>query len=151
LEQVGTPEEVYYRPGTPFVRDFLGNTFLLNARVVEAGTHIVNVAISEVSDAPLVSIPVSAWHTAAHAGQEVVLAIRPEKIRLWSSVPEGMTNLVAAPLEAVNFLGDRYEYTVKVAGQSRIVVLPAIEKHDPGSKVFLELKAEGISVWPAGC
>ena len=24
LEQVGTPEEVYYTPATPFVRDFLG-------------------------------------------------------------------------------------------------------------------------------
>jgi iron(III) transport system ATP-binding protein len=150
LEQVGTPEEVYYGPGTPFVRDFLGNSFVLKASVVEARANIVNVAISDVSDAPLVAIPVSAWHTAARTGQEVVLAIRPEKIRLWSSVPEGMTNLVPAPLEAVNFLGDRYEYTVKVAGQSRIVVLPAIEKHDPGSRIFLELKAEGISVWPAG-
>ena len=28
LEQVGSPEEVYYRPATPFVRDFLGKTFL---------------------------------------------------------------------------------------------------------------------------
>jgi ABC-type Fe3+/spermidine/putrescine transport system ATPase subunit len=149
LEQVGTPEEVYYRPGTPFVRDFLGNTFILNARVVEARGTIVNVAISDVSDAAPVSIPVSAWHTAAHTGQEVVLAIRPEKIRLWSLVPEGAINLIPAPLEAVNFLGDRYEYTVKVAGQSRVVVLPAIERHDPGSRIFLELKAEGISVWPA--
>jgi ABC-type Fe3+/spermidine/putrescine transport system ATPase subunit len=149
LEQVGTPEEVYYRPGTPFVRDFLGNTFILKASVVEARENIVNVAISDVSDAAQVSIPVAAWHTAAHTGQEVVLAIRPEKIRLWSSVPEGAINVIPAPLEAVNFLGDRYEYTVKVAGQSRVVVLPAIEKHDPGSRIFLELKAEGISVWPA--
>jgi iron(III) transport system ATP-binding protein len=149
LEQVGTPEEVYYRPGTPFVRDFLGNTFILKANVLEPRDDVVKVAVSDISDAPPVSIPISAWHAAACKGQEVVLAIRPEKIRLWSSCSEGIANLVPALLEAVNFLGDRYEYTVTVAGQSRVVVLPAIERHDPGSKVFLELKPEGISVWPA--
>ena len=33
LEQVGTPEEVYYHPATPFVRDFLGKTFLLPGKM----------------------------------------------------------------------------------------------------------------------
>ena len=33
LEQVGTPEQVYYHPATPFVRDFLGKTFLLPGKI----------------------------------------------------------------------------------------------------------------------
>ncbi|HLN87053.1 MAG TPA: ABC transporter ATP-binding protein, partial [Candidatus Limnocylindrales bacterium] len=33
FEQVGTPEEVYFKPATPFVRDFLGKTFLLPGKV----------------------------------------------------------------------------------------------------------------------
>ncbi len=148
LEQVGTPEEVYYRPSSPFVRDFLGNTFVLTGRVAEVGNEIVKVAVLEFSESPAVSIPLSAWHTPACCGQEVVLAIRPEKIRLWSSVPEGKKNLLCTTLEAVNFLGDRYEYTVKVGSENRVVVLPAFETHHAGSRVFLELRSEGISLWP---
>jgi ABC-type Fe3+/spermidine/putrescine transport system ATPase subunit len=148
LEQVGTPEEVYYKPSTPFVRDFLGNTFVLTARVVEVRDEVVKVAINEFAESPLVSIPLSAWHTPACSGQDVVLAIRPEKIRLWSSVPEGKNNLLSTTLESVNFLGDRYEYTVKVGSENRVVVLPAFENYRAGSRVFLELRSEGISLWP---
>ena len=148
LEQVGTPEEVYYRPASPFVRDFLGNTFVLTARVVDVCQECVKVAITEFSDSGLVSVPLPAWRSPASAGQHVVLAIRPEKIRLWSSAPEGENNLLSTTLEAVNFLGDRYEYTVKVGTENRVVVLPALERHNAGSRVFLELRPEGISVWP---
>ncbi len=148
LEQVGTPEEVYYRPSTPFVRDFLGNSFLLAARVAEVGDDAVKLAVNEFPESPPVSMPVSSWRNTAHSGQEVVLAIRPEKIRLWSSVPEGKHNLLSTTLEAINFLGDRYEYTVKVGSENRVVVLPAFEGHRAGSRVFLELISEGISLWP---
>jgi ABC-type Fe3+/spermidine/putrescine transport system ATPase subunit len=148
LAQVGTPEEVYYRPTSPFVRDFLGNTFVLTARVVDVCNDVVKVAINEFSESPLVSIPLTAWHNAAHSGEEVVLAIRPEKIRLWSSAPEGKINFLSTTLEAVNFLGDRYEYTVKVGSENRVVVLPALETYHAGSRIFLELRPEGISLWP---
>ena len=37
LEQVGGPEDVYYHPATPFVRDFLGKTFLLAGKVLGIG------------------------------------------------------------------------------------------------------------------
>jgi ABC-type Fe3+/spermidine/putrescine transport system ATPase subunit len=148
LEQVGTPEDVYYRPTTPFVRDFLGNTFVLTARVAEVRDECVKVAVNEFSESPLVSIPSSAWQIPASQGQEVVLAIRPEKMRLWSSLPEGKSNLLCTTLEGVNFLGDRYEYTVKIGSEKRVVVLPAFETHHAGSRVFLELRSEGISLWP---
>jgi iron(III) transport system ATP-binding protein len=148
LAQVGTPEEVYYRPGSPFVRDFLGNTFILTAQVAEVRDDVVKVAVREFSGSPLVSIPLPAGEPPASCGQDVVLAIRPEKIRVWSSAPEGRNNLLSTTLESVNFLGDRYEYTVKVGSENRVVVLPALETHRVGSRIFLELRPEGISLWP---
>src|SRR5207245_9651062 len=39
LEQVGIPEEVYFRPATPFVRDFLGKTFFLFGKIVQIMEH----------------------------------------------------------------------------------------------------------------
>lgn len=47
VEQVGTPEDVYHRPATPFVCSFLGNVNLFHARLepgVEAGPELHLVA-----------------------------------------------------------------------------------------------------------
>jgi sulfate transport system ATP-binding protein len=38
IEQVGTPQEVYDRPATPFVYQFLGNVNVLKAAALAAGT-----------------------------------------------------------------------------------------------------------------
>lgn len=40
IEQVGTPDEVYHRPATSFVYNFLGNVNLFHGRVDNGTTHI---------------------------------------------------------------------------------------------------------------
>jgi sulfate transport system ATP-binding protein len=48
IEQVGTPQEVYDRPATPFVYQFLGNVNVLRAQALaEAGAHDAHAAIVE--------------------------------------------------------------------------------------------------------
>jgi ABC-type Fe3+/spermidine/putrescine transport system ATPase subunit len=77
-----------------------------------------------------------------------MIAIRPEQISLWGRRPEGQTNFVEAVLEAVQFLGDRYEYTVRLGSETRVLVSPVAQQLKAGEKVFLELKSEGITLWP---
>jgi sulfate transport system ATP-binding protein len=45
LEQVGTPEEVYNHPATPFVYHFLGNVNLFHSRVHAGRVHIGDIEI----------------------------------------------------------------------------------------------------------
>jgi iron(III) transport system ATP-binding protein len=149
LQQVGTPEEVYYKPATPFVRDFLGKIFALSGKVVNAGEDQVKVAANGFAERPLVIGRSNA--TAAgdlRAGQEVVVAIRPEKIAVWTAAPNGAKNLLPAMLETAHFLGDRYEYTVKLGAETRVLILPASEVHKAGDRIFLELKSDAITLWP---
>ena len=40
VEQVGSPDELYHRPGTPYVAGFLGEMNRLPARVSQAGSRI---------------------------------------------------------------------------------------------------------------
>jgi ABC-type Fe3+/spermidine/putrescine transport system ATPase subunit len=80
-------------------------------------------------------------------GDSVTVAIRPEQIALWGSPPEGRGNIVQATLQAALFLGDRYEYTVTLGSESRVLVSPASQALKAGDKVFLELKSEGLSLW----
>jgi sulfate transport system ATP-binding protein len=40
IEQIGTPEEIYDHPASPFVYDFLGNVNLFSGRVSEGTVTI---------------------------------------------------------------------------------------------------------------
>ena len=99
LEQVGSPEDVYYHPATPFVRDFLGKTFLLAGKVLGIGSQLVDVAIPQF-DSSLLSIQRSNLSVSANGsfsvGQSVMVAIRPEQVELWAQAPEGKLNMVPA-------------------------------------------------------
>jgi ABC-type Fe3+/spermidine/putrescine transport system ATPase subunit len=151
LEQVGNPEEVYYHPATPFVRDFLGKTFLLPGKILGIVDQQVNVAIQQFDAAPL-SIQRTNLSASGNGltgvGQSVMVAIRPEQVELWAKAPEGKLNMVPANLQSVQFLGDRYEYTVALGSETRVLVSPASRDLRAGEKIYLELKSEGITLWP---
>ena len=151
FEQVGTPEDVYYRPATPFVRDFLGKTFLLSGKVTGTTEQHVNVEVQADGATPLQidrhRVPPSVNGLLA-AGKPVMVAIRPEEVSLWGQAPEGRANLVRADLQSVQFLGDRYEYTVALGADTRVLMSPVIQQIKSGDKVYLELKSSGISLWP---
>jgi len=150
LEQVGTPEEVYYHPATSFVRDFLGKTFLLPGKVSGIANQQVTVEVHGIASAPLVlqqSNIVSSNGTST-VGQSVMVAIRPEQVAILGTMADGRPNTVQANLQSVLFLGDRYEYTVEIGSETRVLVSPASKQVKRGDKIFLELKPEGMTLWP---
>ena len=145
--QVGAPEEVYHRPRSTVVRDFLGKIFSLSGRILESGDKTVRVAVHGCAGGLTVPSPEAGSPDAFEVGQDVLVAIRPEKVTVWSSVPNGKKNLVQATLESIHFLGDRYEYTVKIGDQTRLLILPVAETRKAGEQIFLELKPEEITLW----
>ncbi len=78
IQQIGTPRDIYDHPANRFVADFIGETNFVTGRVAELG-DFVTVDIGEpvlgTADGRNLSI-----------GQEVSLAVRPEKINLY---PQG--------------------------------------------------------------
>jgi len=150
FEQVGTPEEVYFKPATPFVRDFLGKTFLLPGTVRGVSDQQVNVEVQGAAAAQLVlprSSVISATNGFPAVGQGVMVAIRPEQVDLSAGRQEGRNNLVEARLETVLFLGDRYEYTVTLGTDTRVLGSPVSLGLKSGDKVSLDLKPEGMTLW----
>jgi spermidine/putrescine transport system ATP-binding protein len=83
IEQLGTAEEVYERPNTPFVAQFLGRSNCFSATVL--GPQQVN--------SPLGTLTVDA-RLPKHG--EVLLGIRPEKIQVSRSSNGGGFNCVEA-------------------------------------------------------
>lgn len=109
----------------------------------------VNVDIQEIG-ASRISVQRTTSSSSANdgtVGQPVMVAIRPEQIELWGSAPEGQSNIVQANLEAVQFLGDRYEYTVRLGTERHVLLSPPSQHLKAGEKIFLKLKPEGITLW----
>ena len=151
LEQVGTSEEVYYYPATPFVRDFLGKTFLLPGKIAAVSEKQVEVEVRGVGASALIlrrSNVISPSNGFPSVGQSATVAIRPEKIALTDRVDNGHGNIVEGTLQSILFLGDRYEYTVTLGAETRVIVSPEAQQLTRGGKVFLQLKPEGMTLWP---
>jgi iron(III) transport system ATP-binding protein len=107
--QVGAPEDIYHRPQTRFVAEFLGHCNIMDARAVAAGGTTELVLRANGS-----RITVSGENLAA--GDQVQLAVRPEAIKL-EGVPDAAgENSYPAEVRAVSFLGDHYLYELDLDG-----------------------------------
>jgi iron(III) transport system ATP-binding protein len=102
VQQIGTPEEIYRRPGNRFVAEFVGRVNLIDG--------IASGGVVAVTGTPL-RLEVAG---ANGASGNVTVAVRPEAVTL---LPAGDTsgngtNTWDADVHTVAFLGDHYEYEV---------------------------------------
>jgi spermidine/putrescine transport system ATP-binding protein len=106
IEQLGPPEEVYERPATMFVAEFLGASNLLDGiyRSDEDGWGLV-----QLDSGATVRIPASPDRK---AGERLRVGVRPEKIQILPS-GDGVTasqNIVAGTLRSAVFAGVSFQY-----------------------------------------
>jgi spermidine/putrescine transport system ATP-binding protein len=135
--QVGTPQEIYNRPATAFVADFIGDTNLLRGRVQQVQAERVQVETTG---------GLSIWVVAPEAdlarGSEVVVSIRPEKLRLSLEPISGAVNCVEGQLSQVQFLGDRLCCWVELKTGDRLLV----RQSSAQSALLLDGDASAVSV-----
>jgi ABC-type Fe3+/spermidine/putrescine transport system ATPase subunit len=149
VEQVGAPRELYERPATAFVRDFLGQTVILRGRVAGGTPEAVSVKLDGVFGRRLVAGR-PAPETTVAAGAEVYVAVRPEDITV-TAADGGRPDEHGLPgvIETLLFVGDRYEVRVSLGGEQRILLLlPRARDWREGQRVQLAFGAEAASVWP---
>ncbi|NLG83929.1 MAG: ABC transporter ATP-binding protein [Firmicutes bacterium] len=106
IQQVGTPEEVYFRPANLFVADFMGFRNIwpgVIEEILPGGEVIVEVKGLKLKAAgSLVGRERrEAPHGAMGVGAPVFTAIRPEDVQLG----EGPANRLACRIEVVEYLG----------------------------------------------
>ncbi len=146
LAQVGTPEELYRRPATPFVAGFVGETNLIPGELLssEGDRHRVRTACGELA----AEILPSGWRP--RPGDAVVLSIRPECLSLSSGEPS--ENAIAGALVESIYLGETVQYTLRPAGHDaplRISELnPRRILRDTGRSFYATARAEDVVVLP---
>ncbi len=118
LLQLGSPSEIYLRPATRFVADFVGLANFLEGDVVDAHHVRVNAAVVAV-DRPI-----------SQSGR-VTLLVRPEMIRLVPTGSARVENLLRGRVATMAFLGSLARYWIAADGAEWVVDVPA-----PGHEVF---------------
>jgi ABC-type Fe3+/spermidine/putrescine transport system ATPase subunit len=131
--QWGTPWDVYNRPRTAFMADFLGSVNLIRAQVVEASDTSVQVKLADRTLRVALDEPVCT--------QDVLLSIRPETLTLARSPAPELVELRGEVVRR-EFLGHLMRYTIRIGHQDWLVDEP-----DPGSRAQAE-GAVGVLVNP---
>jgi len=108
LVQTGPPSEIYERPNSRFVADFVGAVNLFEGELV-AGFNMLSLAIPD-SEMPI-ALPSPAD---LPAGTRLVVALRPEKLRLSQERPEGFA--LAVTVATIGYQGG--QSTIHLTTQS---------------------------------
>ena len=112
--QIDGSAQLYEHPNCREVADFIGNMNFIDGTVT--GTEGANAVIDA---GPLGKLRVPVGQIRVAKSGLVTLAIRPEKLRIDATRPNGNTNAIAGRLNAQAYLGDRSHYYVEVPGLQR--------------------------------
>jgi putative spermidine/putrescine transport system ATP-binding protein len=139
--QVGPPQEVYARPKERFVSEFLGTSNLLHATRVSQDLFVVGGGET--------SLHVRArQQDGAGFSSSVLLAIRPEKVRIREAAGEGVD---AHPAQVIGrvFRGIYHAYQLKLIGRDEVMIAyrqGAAAEFDLGRNVFVTWSPEDVIV-----
>jgi spermidine/putrescine ABC transporter ATP-binding subunit len=146
LRQIGTPAEVYERPASRFVAEFLGAANILPARV--RGRDGAATALE------VCGLPVRAT-SAPPSGDAVLLAIRPERLRILPAAAAALAeNRLSGTVTLSAYAGDALLHTVRLAdGTTMRVTAPlgdglAAARLPPDTAVTLSWPPEACILLP---
>ena len=139
IEQIGAPEELYEKPNSRFVADFIGESNFLEGDV----SNIENQS-TEIKTTKGLVVQVKT-RRGIEVGQSVTLAIRPEKIRLDATV-ERSVNLFQGKVDNVVYLGEIVKYVVTMDSGESIAAkstnVTAGQQYKKGDRIRLGWRLE---------
>ncbi|HEY0247266.1 MAG TPA: ABC transporter ATP-binding protein [Gryllotalpicola sp.] len=140
--QEGDPKEIYLTPNDEFVANFVGATSFIPGTAVTADPAGI-----------VVETPLGAFQCAPNTeiapGAEVVLALRPESLRV-SDAADASENSIAATVALSLFVGEGVDYRL-AAGDFELRARGAARAQFPaGAKVVVNVAAADCVVLPAG-
>jgi putrescine transport system ATP-binding protein len=122
--QVGTPSEIYEFPQSRFVADFVGTTNLFAGTVTDWQPGLITVRCEEAGCALWVD-DVGQFTP----GQQVWVALRPEKIRLTKQPVSGQrVNQLKGTVWELGYLGNRSTYQIKTSAGKLVTVFAQNER-----------------------
>ncbi|BBN94566.1 polyamine-transporting ATPase [Deinococcus grandis] len=143
VEQLGRAEELYERPRTAFVANFLGSSNLIPGTVLTVDGHEATVQTEHG--------PLRTTHgVGLRPGQSVTLSVRPEKLRMERD-DETEGNEIRARVDDIVYTGAENQYLLQAGGQQLVAFqlnadIGADEDFDYDEQVALYLPPDNLVV-----
>ena len=116
LEQVGSPRDIYEHPQTAFVADFIGETNLLRGYWDEAGNIVTESGLVLTQSSKL-----SLGNREMKAKEEIILSIRPEKIKIGVEPLAHCENCYPGRIQQITYLGTHLQIVVQAIATGDIL------------------------------
>ncbi len=148
--QVGAPGEIYERPATRFVADFIGHVNLMEGRVTGREGNVLAIDCGDVTH----RVESTAGAAAEFApGRDVTVALRPEKMRIARAMPgtpadaPAGVNALRGTVQDIAYFGS---YTVfrLVLGSGRVVKVT--QSHADRHEAHLVAGDAAMVTWAPG-
>jgi iron(III) transport system ATP-binding protein len=139
-EQVGSADDIYMRPASRFVADFIGSMNFIEGVVheLESGVGIVECSLGTL-EVPLPS--------SCSENDKVLIAIRPEMIRIHKQPPTRTKNIYMARISFAAFLGNVMNYQMQAAkGTTLLAQTDSMTRFGKGDPVLVEISPQACTI-----
>ncbi|HEX4444736.1 MAG TPA: ABC transporter ATP-binding protein [Galbitalea sp.] len=134
IDQIGTPEELYTSPATPFVANFVGLSNRIPAKLVQHEVTVYGTKLQLLGEGP--------------ADGDVLAMVRPEDITI--TAKKAGAKGVAGAVVTSSFLGSFRRTQVRLDDDTVVSVQHDVnERHEPGDDVLIEFRGAPVSVLAA--
>jgi ABC-type Fe3+/spermidine/putrescine transport system ATPase subunit len=139
--QVDTASNLYERPASSAVADFVGTANLFPGKARQVGDVVTMEA------GALGSLHVPRRDTALREGDSILIVVRPEKLRLSETPPPAGFNGLRGRIVAQSYVGDRTYHYLDVPGSERRLAVASLNER-VGSPRNGEGGQDQWIVWP---
>lgn len=133
IVQVGSPQELYDRPQTRYVADFVGTSNFFEGRVNAVSDTLAKITLADGQTYDAMS------SGAVAPGKQGCMSVRPEQIRMSRTSSSGALEVT---VQNRIFLGEHTEYLVRHAQLGSIIVMAPRQ-----SDAALQAPSKGETVW----
>ncbi len=116
IRQLGTPDEIYEQPSCRFTAEFIGSVNLIEGKIKDDEKDFITITSPALECLAYVGHGVTGFE-----GQDVALAIRPEKIAVTKDEPAQPHNKVKGIIEEIAYFGSHSVFHVRLANQTKVL------------------------------
>ncbi len=116
IRQLGTPDEIYEQPSCRFTAEFIGSVNLIEGKIKDDEKDFITITSPALDCLAYVGHGVTGFE-----GQDVALALRPEKVAVSKDEPAQPHNKVKGIIEDIAYFGSHSVFHVRLANGSKIL------------------------------
>ena len=135
IAQEGKPIDLYNKPNTRFVANFIGDANIVTAEAEDKNHTLYNLKLGEVN------IEINTNKT---INKTTTIALRPEKILINKDKKE---NSLIGKIISASFVGNSYQYTVSTSvGKIYVISNDTVNNFELNNEVFLSFDKNDIKI-----